>query len=71
MLAIVMHMLCPNVVNMFLIFKSLWFLERGVSINDEQVLVQKVITLIKKSGKGRQEWAKPCKDASIHPRMLT
>jgi hypothetical protein len=37
---------------------------------DEQALVQKINTWIKKSGKGRQEWAKAFKDASIHLQML-
>ncbi len=37
------------------------------SIKEVQSSFQKTITWTQKSGKGRQEWAKACKDASLCP----
>jgi hypothetical protein len=37
------------------------------SIKEAQSSLQKTITWTKESGKAIQEWAKACKDASLHP----
>jgi hypothetical protein len=39
---------------------------KKVSIKDVQASLQKIITWTKKCGKGKQEWARACKDANFH-----
>jgi hypothetical protein len=44
---------------------------KEVSIKEVQSSLQKIITWTKKSGKGRHEWVKVCRDAFLHhPRKL-
>jgi hypothetical protein len=43
---------------------------KKVSIKDVQVSLQKTIKWTKKSGNGKQEWARACKDATFHPWKL-
>jgi hypothetical protein len=40
---------------------------KEVLIKYEETSLYKTMTWIKKSGKGRQEWVKVCKNASFHP----
>ncbi len=66
MIAIVMSILCPSVVNMLFWSKSLWSLKGGVNkrcinINIENYYVDK------ESKKGKQEWVGPCKNAFVCP----
>jgi hypothetical protein len=41
-----------------------------ISIKPIQTDLQKCITWLKKSGKGRQEWNKACVETGIHPKKL-
>jgi len=41
-----------------------------VSFKSAQTYLQKCITWLKKSGKGRQEWNKACVETTIHPKKL-
>lgn len=43
---------------------------KNVSIKDVQASLQKTIKWTKKSGNGKQEWARACKDATFHPWKL-
>ncbi len=43
---------------------------RKVAIKDAHASLQKTITWTKKSGKGKQEWARAYKDASLCPWKL-
>ncbi len=66
MLAIVMSILCPSVVNMLFWSKSLWSFKGGVNkrcidINTKNYYVDK------ESKKGKQGWVGPCKNAFVCP----
>jgi hypothetical protein len=41
-----------------------------ISIKSVQTDLQKCITWLKKSGKGRHEWNKACVETCIHPKKL-
>ncbi len=43
---------------------------KEVSLKDAQVVLQKIITWTKKSGKGRLEWEKACHESSMQHRKL-
>jgi hypothetical protein len=43
---------------------------KEVSIKKVQYSLQKIIIWTKNCGKGKHEWVKACKDASIHPQKL-
>ncbi len=43
---------------------------KEVSIKKAQSFFQNTIIWTKKNGKGRHEWAKACRDASLRPKKL-
>ncbi len=60
MLAIVMSILCPSVVNMLFWSKSLWSLNGGVNKRCIDIIIKNYY-MDKESQKGKQEWVGACK----------
>jgi hypothetical protein len=70
MLPFVMGMQCQSVVNMLLMTLRYVVECERFFIKDALSSLQKIITWILKSGKGKHEWDRACKDASFCPQKL-